>query len=69
MLFKMIDRQAWKESVYNPVRMLRGLPRNNKKYCIVLHCTQGGKEVHEEILPECPETGQDLTIDFKIAGI
>jgi starch phosphorylase len=28
MLFKMIDRQAWKESVHNPVRMLRGLPRN-----------------------------------------
>ena len=28
MLFKMLDRQAWKESVHNPVRMLRGLPRN-----------------------------------------
>ena len=28
MLFKMLDRQAWKENVHNPVRMLRGLPRN-----------------------------------------
>ncbi len=26
MLFKMIDRQAWKESVHNPVKMLRELP-------------------------------------------
>lgn len=28
MLFKMLDRQAWKESGHNPVKMLRGLPRN-----------------------------------------
>ena len=27
MLFKMLDRQAWKESVHNPVKMLRDLPR------------------------------------------
>ncbi|GBD95680.1 MAG TPA: alpha-glucan family phosphorylase [Nitrospirae bacterium] len=27
MLFKMIDRPAWKESVHNPVRMLREIPR------------------------------------------
>jgi len=26
MLFKLLDRQAWKESVHNPVRMLRELP-------------------------------------------
>jgi starch phosphorylase len=26
MLFKMLDRQVWKESVHNPVRMLRELP-------------------------------------------
>ncbi|MBC8414043.1 alpha-glucan family phosphorylase [bacterium] len=28
MLFKMLDRQSWKESVHNPVRMLREIPRN-----------------------------------------
>ena len=27
MLFKTIDRQAWKESVHNPVRMLREIPQ------------------------------------------
>jgi starch phosphorylase len=27
MLFKMIDRPAWKESVHNPVKMLREIPR------------------------------------------
>ena len=27
MLFKMIDRPAWKESIHNPVRMLREIPR------------------------------------------
>jgi len=27
MLFKSIDRQAWKESVHNPVRMLREIPQ------------------------------------------
>ncbi len=27
MLFKMLDRQAWKESVHNPVKMLKELPR------------------------------------------
>lgn len=26
MLFKMIDRQAWKESIHNPVKMLKELP-------------------------------------------
>ena len=26
MLFKMLDRQVWKESVHNPVRMLKELP-------------------------------------------
>jgi starch phosphorylase len=28
MLFKTLDRQAWKESVHNPVRMLREIPRD-----------------------------------------
>ncbi len=27
MLFKMLDRQVWKESVHNPVKMLKELPR------------------------------------------
>ncbi len=27
MLFKMIDRQAWKESIHNPVKMLKELPQ------------------------------------------
>jgi len=27
MLFKMLDRQAWKETHHNPVKMLRELPR------------------------------------------
>jgi starch phosphorylase len=27
MLFKTLDRQTWKESVHNPVRMLREMPR------------------------------------------
>lgn len=27
MFFKMLDRPAWKESVHNPVKMLRELPR------------------------------------------
>ena len=27
MLFKMLDRLAWKESVHNPVKMLKDLPR------------------------------------------
>ncbi|MBT9537280.1 MAG: DUF3417 domain-containing protein [Nitrospirae bacterium] len=27
MLFKMLDRPAWKESRHNPVKMLRELPR------------------------------------------
>ncbi len=26
MLFKMLDRQLWKESLHNPVKMLKGLP-------------------------------------------
>lgn len=30
MLFKMLDRQAWKESGHNPVLMLRELP---KRFC------------------------------------
>jgi starch phosphorylase len=28
MLFKNLDRQAWKESIHNPVRMLREIPRD-----------------------------------------
>lgn len=39
MLFKSMDRQGWKESIHNPVRMLREIPReileaaaNNKEY-------------------------------------
>ncbi|MBU1931968.1 DUF3417 domain-containing protein, partial [Patescibacteria group bacterium] len=27
MLFKSMDRQGWKDSIHNPVRMLREIPR------------------------------------------
>jgi starch phosphorylase len=27
MLFKMLDRQVWKQSVHNPIKMLKELPR------------------------------------------
>ncbi len=38
MLFKMIDRQAWKESVHNPIKMIRDLP------CKILESAAGDRE-------------------------
>lgn len=52
MLFKTLDRQAWKESIHNPVRMLRDMPRE-----ILEHASENAHYLvhYDEVMSEFRE--------------